>query len=320
MLLSFDETSNMISSGKLLHIAGTEQLLRKLPKGNWIGGSTEYFMTEDGGKVTSEKFYVTSFAYENFKISEYDENSIPNVTIDAYDNGFSLAILPFDSDVNRAYAGKAAEFEGMFIKNVVGWVSGVNLEAEGQTPIVVNGLSGKVYPDKAVVLHIGVPDDKVVSIGIVNIFSQDEESPVIEFTEEGFSVSKCSVGGKEYVFSDYIAQNNIDIKMPLVGDYSGARINVSFKAVEDGAVHFYGPVFKGIKYRMAKPVTDYVKEFERQLKTLKNVQAAFSCNCILNFSYGELEGKDMVALFGPITFGEVAYQLVNQTLVYVTVS
>jgi hypothetical protein len=44
MLLSFDETAKMIASGKFLHIAGTENLLKKLPKGNWIGGSTEYFM------------------------------------------------------------------------------------------------------------------------------------------------------------------------------------------------------------------------------------------------------------------------------------
>lgn len=35
--------------------------------------------------------------------------------------------------------------------------------------------------------------------------------------------------------------------------------------------------------------------------------------------YGELEGKKLEAFAGPVTFGEIAYQLVNQTLVYVTV-
>jgi hypothetical protein len=43
----------------------------------------------------------------------------------------------------------------------------------------------------------------------------------------------------------------------------------------------------------------------------------FSCNCILNFLYGELEGKSIGTFTGPVTFGEIAYQLVNQTLVYV---
>jgi hypothetical protein len=46
----------------------------------------------------------------------------------------------------------------------------------------------------------------------------------------------------------------------------------------------------------------------------------FSCNCILNYLYGELEGKRTGALKGPMTFGEVAYQLLNQTMVYLKVS
>jgi hypothetical protein len=320
MLLSFDETVKKISDGKLLHIAGTESLLKKLPKGNWIGGSTEYFMAKDGGKVTNELLFVTDFPYDTFKIKSYDEASISNVTIDAYDSGFSIVILPFDSAVHKIYADKAPEFEGMFVKNVVGWVSGINLGTPGQTPTSANGQTGETFADKAVVAHIRVPDDKLVNIGIVNIFSQDKNSPVIEFTEEGFSAKTCRIDGKDVAFADYIEKNKIDTKLPLVGDYSGVGVNVSFKAVENGVVNFYAPVFPGIKYKMANVITDYVKEFNDHLGNFQDVQAVFSCNCILNFLYGELEGKDIDAFFGPITFGEVAYQLVNQTLVYVTVS
>jgi hypothetical protein len=43
---------------------------------------------------------------------------------------------------------------------------------------------------------------------------------------------------------------------------------------------------------------------------------AFSCNCILNYIYGNLEGKKLAGTAGPITFGEIAYQLLNQTMVY----
>lgn len=320
MLLPFDETAKIISSGKLLHIAGTEKLIKKLPKGNWIGGSTEYFMSESGGKVTNELLFVTECPYDNYKINIYDENSISSVTHDAFGNGFSIVILPFDSLVHKTYADKAPEFTDIFMKNISGWVSGVNLDVQDQTPIAVNGQTGEVFADKAVALHIGVPDDKIVSIGIVNIFSQDENSPLIEFTEEGFSVKTCLVDGKEVVFADYIEENNVDTKVPLVGDYSGVGINISFKAIENGTVSFYAPVFSGIKYRIAKTITNYEEEFNARLKNLKDTQSAFSCNCILNFLYGELEGKDVEALLGPITFGEVAYQLVNQTLVYVTIS
>ena len=320
MLLSFDETAKMISSGKFLHIAGTESLLKKLPKGNWIGGSTEYFMSKEGGKVANDKLFVDNFSYDKFSIRTYDKNSISKVAADAFDNGFSIVILPFDSVVHKTYAGKAPEFEGMFIKNIIGWISGLNLNVEGQTPIAVNGLTGEILTDKAAVMHIEVPKDKMVSLGIVNIFTQDENSPLFEFAVEGFSAKKCLVNGKEVDFADFIAQNNIDTKLPLIGDYSGQGVNISFKSIENGVVNFYAPVFTGIKYKMAKSIKDYVKEFNTQLKSLKNVDAAFSCNCILNFLYGELENKDIESFFGPITFGEIAYQLVNQTLVYVTVS
>lgn len=320
MLLNFDETSKLIADGKLLHIAGTESLLRKLPKGNWIGGSTEYFMARDGGKVSGELLFITEFPYPDFSIKTYDSSNIENVAADGFDNGFSVVIVPFDSAVHRDYADNAASYKDMFIKNVTGWVSGLNLGIAGQTPISVNGLTGEPYADKAVALHVKVPDDKVVSINMINIFSQDENAPVIEFAEEGFSIAKCFVDGKEVVFADYIAQNGIDTKLPLVGDYSGSGVNTSFKSIENGVVNFYAPVFKSIKYRMAKGISDYEREFNNRIAEHKDTDAAFSCNCILNFLYGELEGKNIEAFAGPITFGEIAYQLVNQTLVYVTVA
>ena len=320
MLLSFNEVSDMITKGKFLHIAGTEGLLKELPKGNWIGGSTEYFMSKDGGKITNEKLFVNDFPYNSFKICSYDENSISNVADDAFDNGFSIVILPFDSAVHKEYAEKAPEFKGIFLKNIAGWISGLNLSETGQTPITVNGLTGEVSKDKGVAVHVEIPADKRANLGIVNIFEQDENSPLIEFTEEAFSVKTCLVDGKEVVFADFIEQNKIDTKLPLVGDYSGQGINISFKSIDNGVVYLYAPVFPGIQYRMAKTIKNYVDRFNSQIKTLKNVNAIFSCNCILNFLYGELENKDMEAFLGPITFGEIAYQLVNQTLVYVTVS
>lgn len=42
----------------------------------------------------------------------------------------------------------------------------------------------------------------------------------------------------------------------------------------------------------------------------------FSCNCILNNLYGKLEGNVTPPFAGLVTFGEVAYHLLNQTLVY----
>jgi hypothetical protein len=276
-------------------------------------------MHPDGGIVTDEKLFVAEIPYDNCKIASYDENDIENITEDAFENGFTIAILPFDSMVHKVYAAKAAGFKGMFAKNIVGWISGVNLSKEGQAPIAVNGKTTESSSSKAVALHIQTPGEQVVNIGIVNIFTSNESSPVIEFYEDGFAVEKCLIDGREVLFTDYLAQNNIDTKLPLIGSYFGAGVNVSFKKIEDGAVSFYAPVFKNIKYRFANEISDYAKEFEIHLGRFKNAKAVFSCNCILNFLYGELEGKQVQHFYGPITFGEIAYQLVNQTLVYVVI-
>jgi len=319
MMLTFDDASKKIAGGELLHIAGTEALLRKLPKGNWVGGSTEYFMSRDGGKVSNELLFVTAFPYGDFTIKSYGADTVKNVAVDAFDNGFSIAIVPFDSAVHRLYAEKAPGFESMFIKNIVGWIAGMNLGVSGQTPIAVNGLTGEIHADRAAVLHIGVPEDKAVTVGVINIFSQDEESPVIEFLDEGFTVTKCLINSEEKVLADYIVENGLDTKLPLVGDYSGNGVNISFRSMENGVVHLYAPVFRGIKYRVAKPISDYAGEFNSHLADFRDTDAVFSCICILNFLYGELEGKQIERFRGPVTFGEIAYQLVNQTLVYVSV-
>ncbi|MCL2877848.1 MAG: hypothetical protein FWF13_03610 [Acidobacteria bacterium] len=319
MLKTFDEVSDMINLGKWLHISGNEGLLKKLPSGNWIGGSTEYFMSGDGGRVTDEKLFVSEIPYDNCAIVSYDENNIENITKDAFENGFTIAILPFDSEVHKVYAANSAGFKGMFAKNIVGWISGVNLSKKGQTPITVNGKTTEGSSSKAVALHIQTPNNQMVNIGIVNIFTPNEDSPVIEFHEDGFSMNKCLIDGREVVFADYLARNGIDTKLPLVGSYSGAGINVSFKQIENGTVHFYAPVFRNIKYRFANKISDYAKEFAEKLEQFKNAKAVFSCNCILNFLYGELENKQVQHFYGPITFGEIAYQLVNQTLVYVVI-
>jgi len=318
MLMSFEKVSELIGMGKVLHIAATQSLLEQLPKGNWIGGSTEYFMDAQGGKVFGDALFVTEFAYENFSIKTYSATEIENVATDTPDNGFSIVIVPFDSAVHKEYAENSAGYADMFIKKVVGWVSGVNLGIAGQIPITANGLVAQTYSDAAVALHLELPADQYADINIINIFTPSDTSPVFEFPTEGFSVQKCLADGKEVVLADYIAETGMDTKLPLIGDYSGHGINISIKSIEDGVVNLYAPVFNGIKYRVASAMPNYVQAFHSQLDAHNADKVVFSCNCILNFLYGELEGQKTGGFVGPITFGEIAYQLVNQTLVYVT--
>jgi len=321
MLKTFEEAAQWINEGRILHIAGNGSLLGKLPKGNWIGGSTEYFMTNKGGLISGSLLFVTEFSNETFSIRDYGIDTISRVMIDAYDNGFSIIVIPFDCEVHNEYARNAAEYEGMFIKNIAGWISGTNMNTPGQIPIAINGQTGEVLTDRAAVLHLEEPKSKTVDVGIINIHEQDKQSPVIEFDKnEITAISTCRINGKEMLLADYIRQSGHDLRIPMVGDYYGHGVNVAFRSVEATVVHLFAPVFSGIKYRFAKAAPDYAAAFQEQLNKLKNEHVVFSCNCVLNFMFGEMEGKNCGTFCGPITFGEVAYQQLTQTLVYVMVA
>lgn len=103
--------------------------------------------------------------------------------------------------------------------------------------------------------------------------------------------------------------------MPLVANYAGTLINVLFQPVDPkaGTVAFYAPVFPGTECRLAAPQEDYGKTFAAQVGSAG--QGSYSCNCILNYVYGDMGGKLTAGFTGPVTFGEIAYVLLNQTLV-----
>jgi len=173
------------------------------------------------------------------------------------------------------------------------------------------------------VLQAQLPPGKVAEIGIINLFEQGD-GDILSFGSDGFSAKDVLVNGEKRNFAAYIMKNKLDTKLPLVADYYGAMVNISFQDVDEveGQVKFYAPVFTGIRYKHARPVADYVKVFNDRLGregAIDSTRVAFSCNCILNYLYSELEGKKTDPFVGPVTFGEIAYQLLNQTLVYLEI-
>lgn len=322
MLYSKNEVKEMIEAGKALSLAADEEVLKSLPAGNWIGGTIPYFMGQDGGEFSEEKVFVTEISEiaVDTDIKMYDIKTMPNVAVDAYDNGYSVLIIPATSDVHIAYAQDAASYKDIFLKPVTGWISGVNLDNLGKiSPKIINGKTGEISDQKAVAMHVKLPEGKVAQIGIVNIFEQGNGDE-ITFPSNGFSISECYINGEKMNFVDYIKEKNIETKLPLVADYSGAMVNVCFQGVdeENKTASLYGPVFDNITYKFASPVSDYEAAFSKKLDEI-SLKPVFSCNCILNYLYGELEGKKTGDILGPVTFGEIAYQLLNQTLVYVEI-
>ncbi len=318
-----DEVSTLINNGKKLLIATDEELLKQLPKGNWIAGSIPYFLGEEGGITTRDKIFVNELPedIEKIEIKEYTSETIDQIYIDAPKNGFTALIIPALSPVHLSFALKAPNYKNFAMSPLIGWISGVMLEDLGKvTPKIAIGNSLKISDSTAVAMHVYLPQNRYAEIEIVNIFKQ-KEGDVISFMDDGFSVTDAYINGKRINFAEYVINNKIDTRLPLIADYYGALINISFQNVdkEKKKVDFYAPVFKGIQYKLASPVSDYVKSFTSQIKGLHTDSIVFSCNCILNYLYSELEGKKTAEITGPITFGEIAYQLLNQTMTYLKI-
>lgn len=319
-LLNLTETAALIATDRFLSIAADEALLRELPRGNWIGGTTPYFLGQNGGEARRDRLFVTpvpDFA-RNVRLGFYDIFNIQDVCVDSPANGYSLIIIPCFSSLHSLFARQARGFEDMFMKPLAGWIAGCHLDDLGRAiPRVALGTQGLFDAERAVAMHVELPPERWARLDIRNPFRQGE-GDILLFPETGFSTEECFINGAPANFADYLIRRGIDIRLPLVADCGGALINVSIERVnrERRAVDFYAPVFDDTEYRFAAPLEDYRSAFQ---SSGDEAQVAFSCNCILNYLHCELEGKHTGPLQGPVTFGEIAYQLLNQTMVYLTI-
>lgn len=315
--------ADLIRRGATLSIAGDEDVLAALPNGNWIGGTIPYFMGPEGGITTRDKVLVTPLSlYPDVQptIKVYDCASLSQICVQAPDNGYSVIILPAFSEVHFEYAQHAPMYDDMFMRPLVGWVSGIHLDDMGhRTPKVRDGRQGVMLENQAVVIHVPLPDNVSANVAIVNLFRQGNGDE-ITFLECGFEASTCLVNGTPTSLVKYLQSTRHDNRLPLVADCSGALINVSLKTLDQAQdkVAFYGPVFPDVVYKLAQPFDgNYETLFDQAIARLPE-PAGFSCNCVLNYLYSELEGKRTGTVIGPMTFGEVAYVLMNQTMVQLT--
>lgn len=324
-LVTIEETIARIKSGRPLLLAGDERVLRELPPGDWVGGTIPYFMSERGGTFSQDHIFVTEFPDDiaSARIVDYDDASLPSIYNDIPENGFGVIILPAASPILAQFAVEAVQYAGFAGKPLIGWVSGVNLADVGTLhPKVFDGRTLTAFENACVVLHVALPATRTVEIGIVNPFHPDH-GDTLEFPEPGFRASQVLVNGTPTHFGTYLVDRKVDLQLPLVSEHGGTTVNVSFEAVDisNGEVSFLAPVFPGKTYRLARPITDYVAAFEQEVTTagLETGPVVVSCNCILNYLYSGLEGRQTEQFVGPITFGEVAHQLLNQTMVYLSV-
>ncbi|QSR18197.1 hypothetical protein [Novosphingobium sp. KA1] len=320
-LMPLDTVADMIRAGARLSLAGRKAALDALPQGNWIGGTSPYFMTESGGRVISDKeVFVTDLAaIGDVSIGTYSAHELACISGEAPDQGFALAVIPAGSSCHTEFAKNAASYPMAFMRPTIGWIAGFDLAEPGAQAFVYDGRTGKALSDAVAVAHVTFTDDTDALLEIVNIFGPDG-GDVIHFEETGFTPEWCQVNGQRKRFCDYVVERGREGgDLPLVGDFGGAKVNASLKSVDTakGRVELYAPVFPGVDYAFAGPVGDYAQAFRQALATRATDDALWSCNCILNFLFGKLEGVAIGGAAGPVTFGEIAYQLLNQTMVLV---
>lgn len=316
-----------INEGRILLLAGDEDVLRELPKGDWIAGTIPYFISAEQGGLSSRELLsatdITDLA-QSIAVVAYDQNNLAQVYAEAPPNGFSFIVIPAFSKTHYTYALNAPNYKDFGMRPLVGWVTGVHLSEVGRKkPKIFNGRTGEVLEEGALVLQVSLPPNKVADIGIINLFEQGD-GEILTFGTNGFVVKDVNANGVQYNFADYILQNKLDTKLPLVADYYGALVNISIQEVDtvNREVRFCAPIFTGIRYKHARPVIDYAKAFKHRIvkeHIREYERVVFSCNCLLNYQYSGLEGKKTEPFIGPVTFGEIAYQLLNQTLVYLEV-
>lgn len=319
-LMQVTDVADLIRSGAALAIAGPEAALDKLPAGKWIGGTTPYFMTAEGGRVvTDEQLFVTDLSIiGRVSVASYGSDALANISGDTPDRGFSLVIIPAMSHCHREFALEAPNFPDTFLKPVVGWISGFDLDAGGVAR-AYDGTGPHKHDDRAVVLQVEWDDSSLALPEIVNPFFSGT-GDVLNFLSASFVQTECLVNGVRTPLAAYIMDKGLaDGQLPLVGDYGGSGINVSLQKIDEqsGEVTFYAPLFEGVDYRFAAPLADYPAAFAQALAGKTTDGVFWSCNCILNFLFGDLVGKKIGGIPGPITFGEIAYQLLNQTMVTV---
>ncbi len=321
--LTLQETITLIEENKVLVISADDTLLQQLPKGNWVAATIPYFYFEgEKGKKDTTKLIVSDFTeiISNFKIITYKEYELYNFVSNSFENGFNFIVMPALTPIHLSFALEAPIYTDLYKNPLTGLIAGDDLDEfdENQVSKVYNGLLGESYNENAVMLHAELPSNKKARVEIVNCFVPDT-SCTIRVEEDTFRVTDCTIDGEKDNLADYFIRTNYDTRFPITCDYGDKIVNVGIQNIdkEKREVVLYGPMFDVYNYHLSFKIPDYPKVFKQKMKELEETEKnmIYNCNCIQNYVNGELD-QQTTGFTGAATFGEIAYQLVNQSFTY----
>lgn len=322
-LYSKAEVEGFIKAGKVMMLSGSDKALTGLPKGNWVGGTTPY-VVDKVGKVDEENIFVYDFTEiaTNSKIAVFDKNNIKDIAKSGVGNGFIMLILPIDTEVYYEFSNHSLEYDNIYDNPLVGFVACCTVEDYGDyakaKTFVASGIDGSLYADRGVALYVEMPNNLTARTEIINLDTIDYDTAKLVFPKTSFVQSDCLIDGKPGNIAEYF-ENVVKPKLggstQLITSQNGALINRDVKIVDikEGKVTFFSPAYAGDEYYLVKNGNDYLKMFNDNLNS-KTSEVAACLSCVSYYFSGKFEGRN-ICKNGIYAFGEIAYQLLNKTIV-----
>jgi hypothetical protein len=168
MFLTLEETRKLIGEGKLLHIAADESLLEKLPEG--IGSAEPRRILLLKKAVSSQRTGFLSMCLTLPCRGRY--RFMIKIRFSIFQGRFSEWFLLIPHAFRERGGGILCEGIPEFQRTSYDpdlWMDHGFRSFHSFFGQSVRRSSGKSFENKAVVLHVGLPEDRVTSIGIVNI-------------------------------------------------------------------------------------------------------------------------------------------------------
>ena len=316
-IYSIGEVEQLVKQGHSLVIAGEEEYLRLLSPGNWIGAVANRYLGTGADEIEPGMLFAFDLSEHllTSRVCVYQSFNLDGLQRDCYGHGFSVVLMPAFSEVHRFYGIYSATLGYRYLNPVIGWVAGANLgTADMLEPLVIDGLTGRIYPDRAVVLHCLLKSDIDAKMQVINIFEPGDGDSMV-FPEASFIARSCYVNGKLANLVDYWHEVDPNPQLPLVASIGGALVNVMpLQPVGHNSITMCSALIPGVEYRFAKPPEQMAAQLHRRVNELAENTILLTCCELLRpyLNSSTLQRTDLQAIYAP---GETAYSLQNFTMV-----
>jgi hypothetical protein len=318
------DVADLIKAGRILLVAGDEAELTQLPEGKWVGGTVSGFLTPDGFTLPAGQLIYADLSQIALRVELRLFDSIQIQSLSEYYpcNGFALAILPGYSAFLENIATHMSDWQGLYNIPLAGWVSAVPLAEIGHRQPKVFCGTGTAWDDHAAIMYVTLPDATYAELNVVNPFCS-AIGPAIRFSESGYRLSApCMADGQSVRLIDLITNGTVDASLPLIADRDGALVNNSIINIESatGDITFLSPIETELVYHFAEASSIFKEALRRAVAGINLPEAALASVCVACLPHFSADIRPMLPAIAPVTFGQIGYTVLTQTITSLNLS